>query len=84
MFMHRLMGFGTVQHVNDSLNDGNAPTGTRARDELRLLVLLALQANSEFTQWQLAAALGVSIGGVNHALKAPVDRGFVKAANIRR
>ena len=36
------------------------------------------------SQRQLAAELGVSLGGVNYALKALVERGFVKADNFRK
>ena len=56
---------------------------TSARDELRLKVLRALEANPEVSQRQLAAELGVSLGGVNYALKALMERGFVKAGNFR-
>ena len=57
---------------------------TGARDELRLRVLRALEANPELSQRQLASELGVSLGGVNYALKALVERGFVKADNFRK
>ena len=57
---------------------------TSARDELRLRVLRALDANPELSQRQLAAELGVSLGGVNYALKALMERGFVKADNFRK
>ena len=57
---------------------------TSARDELRLRVLRALEANPELSQRQLAAELGVSLGGVNYALKALIERGFVKADNFRK
>lgn len=55
-----------------------------ARDELRLRVLRALEANPELSQRQLAEELGVSLGGVNFALKALVVRGFVKVDNFRK
>ena len=57
---------------------------TGVRDELRLRVLRALEANPELSQRQLAAELGVSLGGVNYALKALMKRGFVKADNFRK
>ena len=57
---------------------------TSPRDELRLRVLRALEANPELSQRQLSAELGVSLGGVNYALKALVERGFVKADNFRK
>ena len=54
------------------------------RDELRLRVLRALELNPDLSQRQLAAELGVSLGGVNYALKALIERGFVKAENFRK
>ena len=70
--------------MNDVLENNEAPLNTGARDELRLRVLCALEANPELSQRQLAAELGVSLGGVNYALKALVERGFVKADNFRK
>ena len=58
--------------------------GSTARDEIRFRVLRALEANPQLSQRQLAAELGVSLGGVNYALKALVERGFVKADNFRK
>jgi len=55
-----------------------------ARDELRLRVLRALEANPELSQRKLAARLDVSLGGVNYALKALMDKGFVKVDNFRK
>ncbi|MDC3316400.1 MarR family EPS-associated transcriptional regulator [bacterium] len=63
-------------------NTISAKTG--ARDELRLRVLRALEANPELSQRRLAAELGVSLGGVNYAVKALMERGFVKAGNFRK
>ena len=70
--------------MNDALKNNATALSTRARDELRLRVLRALEANPELSQRQLAAELGVSLGGVNYALKALIERGFVKADNFRR
>ena len=70
--------------MNDALKNSDTALGTGARDELRLRVLRALEANPELSQRQLAAELGVSLGGVNYALKALVERGFVKAGNFRK
>ena len=68
---------------NTTTNTAQGPE-TGARDELRLRVLRALEANPELSQRQLAAELGVSLGGVNYALKALIERGFVKADNFRK
>ena len=70
--------------MNDVTQDNAQGAETGARDELRLRVLRALEANPELSQRQLAAELGVSLGGVNYALKALIERGFVKADNFRK
>ena len=70
--------------MNDVLKNSDTALSTGARDELRLRVLRALEANPELSQRQLAAELGVSLGGVNYALKALTERGFVKADNFRK
>ena len=70
--------------MNAVLQNSDAASSTGARDELRLRVLRALEANPELSQRQLAAELGVSLGGVNYALKALIERGFVKADNFRK
>ena len=70
--------------MNDVLENNHSSLNTGARDELRLRVLRALEANPELRQRRLAAELGVSLGGVNYALKALVERGFVKADNFRK
>lgn len=69
--------------MNDAAQNRDLTLSTGVRDELRLRVLRALEANPELSQRQLAAALGVSLGGVNYALKALIERGFVKADNFR-
>ena len=70
--------------MNDVAQDTAQGPQTSAQDELRLRVLRALEANPELSQRQLAAELGVSLGGVNYALKALMERGFVKADNFRK
>ena len=70
--------------MNDAFQNSDTALSTGARDELRLRVLRALEANPQLSQRQLAAELGVSLGGVNYALKALVERGFVKADNFRK
>ena len=70
--------------MNNVDEDSVHGSETGARDELRLRVLRALEANPELTQRQLAAELGVSLGGVNYALKALMVRGFVKVENFRK
>ena len=54
------------------------------REELRLRVMQLIDTHPEMSQRQIAHELGVSLGGVNYALKALVERGYVKAGNFRR
>ena len=70
--------------MNNDAQSNAQGSETGAREELRLRVLRALEANPELSQRQLAAELGVSLGGVNYALKALIERGFVKAENFRK
>ena len=70
--------------MNDVAQNSDTALSTGGRDEVRLRVLRALEANPELSQRQLAAELGVSLGGVNYALKALIERGFVKADNFRK
>ena len=70
--------------MNKSSNDATHARKLGARDELRLNVLRALDVHPDLNQRQLAAELGVSLGGANYALKALMERGFVKANNFRK
>lgn len=63
-------------------NDNSLRGGVR--DDLRLRVLRAVEADPSLSQRQLAAKLGVSLGGVNYALRALIEKGFVKAANFQK
>ena len=74
----------SVHGVNDPSKNSSDEVGSAAKAELRLKVLRALEANPELSQRQLAADLGVSLGGVNYALKALMERGFVKVDNFRK
>jgi len=75
---------GSVHLVNELPENSETALKMGARDELRLRVIRALEANPELSQRQLAAELGVSLGGVNYALRALIERGFVKADNFRK
>ena len=70
--------------MNDLSKNSTDDKGSEAKAELRLRVLRALEANPELSQRQLAAELAVSLGGVNYALRALIERGFVKADNFRK
>ena len=50
--------------------------------QLELLRLLEL--HPEYSQRQLAVAMGVSLGKTNYVLRALLDKGWVKAKNFQR
>jgi len=43
-----------------------------------------LEGNPEYSQRDIAEALGVSLGGINYCVKALIDKGLVKVDNFRR
>lgn len=58
----------------------NPETGPAAHLEL----LRLLEQHPEYSQRQLAAALGVSLGKTHYLLKALLGKGYVKAQNFQR
>ena len=54
------------------------------REKLRFEVMRAIEAQPEKSQREIARELGVSLGGVNYAMKALVERGLVKVKNFGR
>ncbi|WP_019558175.1 MarR family EPS-associated transcriptional regulator [Thioalkalivibrio sp. ALE12] len=53
-------------------------------EDLHLAVLRVLEREPDMSQRQLARALGLSVGKTHYALKAVLDRGWVKAQDFRR
>jgi EPS-associated MarR family transcriptional regulator len=70
--------------MNNAVKKSDSALHPGARDELRLRVLRALESNPEKSQREIARELGVSLGGVNYAMKALVERGLVKVKNFGR
>ena len=66
------------------MNENETTVGIGRREEIRLQVLRALETDPQQSQRQLARELGVSLGGINYALKALIERGCVKAENFRK
>ena len=59
-------------------------SSVNVRAELRLRVLRVLEKHPHFTQRQLASELNVSLGAVNYAVNALIQRGSVKVSNFRK
>jgi DNA-binding transcriptional regulator LsrR (DeoR family) len=54
---------------------------TKTQEDSRFRMMPTLQENSDLTQRELAAKLGVSVGGLNYCLNAPIAEGLVKMKN---
>lgn len=55
-----------------------------ATDELSIAILRRLADSPEVNQRELAQDAGVSLGRLNYALRALVDKGWVKVGNFSR
>jgi len=62
----------------------NVMTSRQAKlqEDTYFRVMRILQENPDLTQRELAAELGVSLGGLNYCLKALMDKGLVKMKNF--
>ena len=63
----------------------DTPTKVRLHlsDERRYRLLKLLCEQPQASQRQLSQALGISVGSLNYAVNALIDRGWVKANNFR-
>lgn len=59
------------------------PNSNHLHDETHLKVLRLLEKKPDISQRELAAELGVSLGKTNFCLQALLERGLVKAQNIK-
>jgi EPS-associated MarR family transcriptional regulator len=65
----------------------NTPPFTSTPDaspSAHLELLRLLERHPEYTQRQLAVALGISLGKTHYLLKALLGKGYVKAQNFQR
>lgn len=52
------------------------------QDNTHFRVLCLLQENPEMSQLELAAEVGVRVGGIRYVLNALIDKGMVKLGNF--
>ena len=55
---------------------------TKLQEDTHFRVLRLLQENPEMSQRELAAAVGMSVGGMHYVLNALIDKGLVKLGNF--
>lgn len=53
------------------------------RDDLNFRVLRVVAEHPEYSQRQIAATLGISLGRANYCLRALVEKGYIKIGNFR-
>lgn len=61
----------------EMINNRNA-----LQEDMRFRVLRLLQENPEMSQRELAAAVGVSTGGMHYILNALIEKGLIKLGNF--
>ena len=66
------------------MNTQPALLDSDASPSAHLALLRLLEQHPDYSQRQLAAALGVSLGKTHYLLKAVLGKGWVKAQNFRR
>ncbi len=55
---------------------------TKLQEDTHFRVLRLLQENPEMSQRELAAAVGVSVGGMHYVLNALIEKGLLKLGNF--
>lgn len=55
---------------------------SKVQEDVRFRVLRLLEESPEISQRDIAAAVGISVGGVHYCLNALVDKGMVKLGNF--
>lgn len=70
--------------TEDIAKDMAKDSPVEGRDELKLRVMRVLEGNPTASQRQIAAELGVSLGGINFCLKALAEKGLIKIGNFAR
>lgn len=67
-----------------SSSSSSSSVSTDASPSTHLELLRLLERHPDYSQRQLSAALGVSLGKTHYLLKALLGKGWVKAQNFRR
>ena len=70
--------------AKDMAKDTAKDSPVEGRDELKLRVMRVLEGDPTASQRQIAAELGVSLGGINFCLKALAEKGLIKIGNFAR
>lgn len=52
------------------------------QEDVRFRILRLLQDNPEMSQRDLAAAVGISVGGTHYVLNALIEKGLIKLGNF--
>jgi hypothetical protein len=55
---------------------------SKMQEDVRFRVLRLLQENPEMSQRELAAEVGISVGGTHYVLNALIEKGLIKLGNV--
>jgi EPS-associated MarR family transcriptional regulator len=55
---------------------------SKMQEDVRFRVLRLLQENPEMSQCELAAEVGISVGGTHYVLNALIEKGLIKLGNF--
>lgn len=68
----------------DEHRDPGTRRSTSSADGPELELLRLLEQHPEYSQRQMSAAMGISLGKAHYLLRALLDKGWVKAMNFKR
>ena len=69
--------------MDSILSSDTASRQSKIQEDTYFRIMRLLEENPELSQRELAAKLGMSLGGLNYCLKALIDKGFVKLDNFQ-
>ena len=69
--------------MDSIVSSDNASRQSKIQEDTYFRIMRLLEENPELSQRELAAKLGMSLGGLNYCLKALIDKGFVKLDNFQ-
>ena len=74
----------TVQLLNDNIYSMKQDKDPLFKDEEYFNIIRKISKDSNISQREMSAELGISLGKVNYCLRALKEKGFIKVKNFRK
>ena len=74
----------TVQLLNDNIYSMKQDKDPLFKDEEYFNIIRKISKDSNISQREMSAELGISLGKVNYCLRALKEKGFIKIKNFRK